>query len=80
MNDIVNGLIVNGVPMAPGTYGSTASGANNPGLVGVANPDDVFSGTGVLNVQNLAVVPEPGTLGLAGVAVGGMLIRRRRRR
>jgi autotransporter-associated beta strand protein len=77
VTDLINGLILNGVPMQPGTYGSTASGATNTGL---PNPDDFFSGPGVLNVQNLAVVPEPGTLGLAGIALGGMLVGRRRRR
>ena len=77
VSDNVNGLIINGVPMAIGTYGSTASGAANPGL---ANPNDIFSGTGMLNVTALAVVPEPGTLGLAGIAVGGLLAGRRRKR
>jgi hypothetical protein len=80
VNDTVNGQIVNGVPMAPGTYGSSASGAANPGLAGVANPDDVFSGPGMLTVTSLAVVPEPGTLGLAGALLGGAALRRRRRR
>jgi autotransporter-associated beta strand protein len=77
VNDTVSGLIVNGVPMAPGVYGSTASGAANPGL---ANPDDVFSGAGTLTVTSLAVVPEPGALGLAAVVLGGAFTGRRRRR
>lgn len=75
--DTINGLILNGVPVQPGTYGSSTSGAANTGL---ANPDDFFSGPGTLNVTNLAVVPEPGTLGLAGIAIGGLLAGRRRRR
>lgn len=75
--DTINGLILNGVPMQPGSYGSSASGAQNLGL---SNPDDFFSGPGQLDVRNLAVVPEPGTLGLAGIAIGGMLVGRRRRR
>ena len=75
--DTINGLILNGVPVQPGTYGSSTSGAANTGL---PNPDDFFSGPGTLNVTNLAVVPEPGTLGLAGIAIGGLLGGRRRRR
>jgi fibronectin-binding autotransporter adhesin len=77
VNDVVNMLFVNGVAMTPGTYGSTASGATNPGfaLSGVASPDEVFSGTGVLTVLT---IPEPGSVGLLG-AVAGLLAARRRR-
>lgn len=80
VNDTVNVLFVNGVAMNPGVYGSSASGAANPGLAaasGLTGPDDVFSGTGVLTVLS---IPEPGTAGLLGVAAAGLLARRRRAR
>jgi autotransporter-associated beta strand protein len=77
VNDVVNNLFVNGVAVTPGTYGSTASGAANAGLAatGVTNPDEVFSGAGVLTVLS---VPEPGSAGLIGAAAAGLLARRRR--
>jgi MYXO-CTERM domain-containing protein len=73
VNDTVNTLVINGITMAPGVYGSTTSGAANPGL---ANPNDIFSGTGQLTVT----APEPGTAGIAVVAGLGLLAQRRRRR
>jgi hypothetical protein len=73
VNDTLATLIINGTPLGPGTFGSSASGAANPGL---ANPDDIFGGTGILTVT----APEPGTLGVASIAFAGMLTRRRGRR
>lgn len=73
VNDTLASLVVNGNPLGPGTFGSTASGAANPGL---ANPDDIFGGTGILTVT----APEPGTLGIGGILVCGVLARRRGRR
>jgi hypothetical protein len=53
INETVGGLMVGGVEgvggtiLGPGTYGSSASGAPNPGL---ANPDEYFSGAGTVTV------------------------------
>jgi len=72
VNDLLSALTINGVSLLPGTYGSSVSGAANAGL---ANPDEVFSGQGILTV----LVPEPGSLALLGAAGAGLLGRRRRR-
>lgn len=47
--DVVDTLVLGGVAMAPGTYGSSASTAEH-------KDDTYFQGTGVLDVQNLAVI------------------------
>jgi autotransporter-associated beta strand protein len=48
--DVVDTLLIGNTPATPGTWGSTSSTA--------ANTDDTFfQGTGVLDVQNLAVAP-----------------------
>lgn len=73
-NETVAGLILDGVPQAPGTYGATGSGA-------AFVMDDWFvtsifnGGSGYTGV--LTVIPEPGTtlLGLVGFALA---LRRRR--
>lgn len=69
VNERVGGLVLGGVPQIPGTYGSTASGAQ-------FQLDEYFSGPGMITV-----VPEPGAavmlLGGLGVLAG---LRRSRRR
>lgn len=70
--DIIGGLTLNGVPFGPGTYGSIASGAANPGL---GNPNDFFAGGGTLTI-----VPEPGAACVIGVVLAGLCARRRRGR
>ena len=63
----VDSLSLGGTPYtAPGTYGTTASGADY-------QDDTFFSGTGTVEL-----VPEPATVGL--LAIGGAVLRRRRRR
>jgi autotransporter-associated beta strand protein len=48
INEIVGGLILGGTTFSTaGTYGSSTSGATNPGL---SNPDEFFSGSGVINL------------------------------
>lgn len=77
VNDSIAALVLNGVTFSsPGTtYGSTASGAQNTGLAAAGlNPDDFFSGAGVVTV------PEPASAGLVGMAAVGLLARRRRAR
>jgi hypothetical protein len=69
INETVAGLVLNGVPQAFGTYGSTASAATNQN-------DTFFSGTGIITV---APVPEPsGILLMCGVVAGGLGWLRRR--
>ena len=70
VNEVVGGLVLGGVSQAPGTYGSTASGAQ-------FQNDEFFSGTGTVTVIS---VPEPGTMALAGVAAVGLAGRFFRRR
>ena len=56
---------------APGTYGSSTSGAQ-------FQNDEFFTGSGLVTVPG---VPEPGTMALAGFAAVGLaqhLLRRRR--
>ncbi|MEP4078854.1 beta strand repeat-containing protein [Haloferula sp.] len=49
LNIKIKSLTVDGgSPLADGTYGSSTSGATNAGL---ANPDDYFSGDGILTVE-----------------------------
>jgi autotransporter-associated beta strand protein len=48
INDVLSLLTLAGTDFTSGTYGSTTSGATNTGL---ANPDDFFSGTGILTVS-----------------------------
>jgi fibronectin-binding autotransporter adhesin len=58
VNETVGGLVLGGVSQAPGTYGSSTSGAT-------FQNDEYFSGPGTINVVG---VPEPGTMALAGMA------------
>ncbi len=57
-NDTVGGLMVGGINgvggtvLSSGVYGSTASGAANPGL---ANPDEYFAGAGTITVAPVGV-------------------------
>lgn len=74
--DIVGGLIINGTTMQTGIWGAPGSGA--------AFTTPLLSGTGLLNVggmalEAIAAVPEPAALGLAALAVLGLLQSRRRR-
>ncbi len=73
VNDTVTAFFVNNVLLQPGVYGSSASLAANPGL---ANPNDIFSGTGQLTVT----APEPGSVTVLAAIGIGMLAGRRRRR
>jgi autotransporter-associated beta strand protein len=71
-NQTVGGLVLGGVPQAPGTYGSSTSGAT-------FQFNEYFSGNGIVTVTG---VPEPGTMALAGFAGAGLalkLIRRRKK-
>jgi autotransporter-associated beta strand protein len=49
LTEVVGGLMLGGVIYGPGTYGSSTSSAapTNPGL---ANPDEYFSGDGIIQV------------------------------
>ena len=58
INDTVAALILGGVAQAPGTYGSTSSGAT-------FQSDEFFAGTGIITV-----VPEPGTAAMLLCALG----------
>jgi MYXO-CTERM domain-containing protein len=77
--DTLATLTINGIPVGPGEYGASGTGAaNNADLVLLGiNPDDIFSGTGTLTTTS--AVPEPGALGALAVAALGMLRRRRAR-
>ncbi len=67
------------------TYGGNLSGAfagwANNGVYTIGGGDYIFSyGTGSNSAITLTAVPEPGTLGLLGLALGGFFFRRLRRR
>jgi autotransporter-associated beta strand protein len=65
INDTIGGLWLGGVQQfAPGTYGSTASGAT-------FQNNEYFAGTGVVTL-----LPEPSSLGLVGLALVGLICRR----
>jgi autotransporter-associated beta strand protein len=56
INDTIAGLILAGNTLGAGTFGSTSSAATNPGLAGLGlNPNDFFSGTGIVTVVPLGV-------------------------
>ena len=70
--------ILGGTGMFTGASGSaTATGTNSP----PPTPDDLspvfFSGSGQINAPHLAAVPEPSTLGIVGVAVAALWLRKR---
>ena len=70
VNETVGGLILGGVAQtAPGTYGSTASGA-------MFQSDEYFSGPGLITLAN---TPEPATLSLLGLGAIALCGRRRRK-
>jgi autotransporter-associated beta strand protein len=69
VNETVNLLWLNGVEQAPGTYGSTLSGAE-------FQNDEFFSGTGMVTV----LVPEPSSTAMLLPAFAAMLGTRRLRR
>jgi hypothetical protein len=67
------------------TYGGSLSGAfsgwTNNGVYTIGGGDYIFSyGTGSNSAITLTAVPEPGTLGLLGLALGGFFARRLRKR
>ncbi len=70
IDEVVGTLILNGVNEAPGTYGSSTSGAAN-------QFDEFFNGNGIITV-----VPEPSVYGMlamgAGLLMGANRFRRRR--
>jgi autotransporter-associated beta strand protein len=69
VNETVGGLVLGGVAQtAPGTYGSSASGAT------FVN-DEYFSGPGVITLA----IPEPAALSLLALAAGVRAGRRRRK-
>jgi fibronectin-binding autotransporter adhesin len=69
VNDVIGGLVLGGVTQtAPGTYGSTASGAT-------FQSDEFFSGPGVVT---LAAVPEPASPSLLALAAMTIFARRRK--
>jgi autotransporter-associated beta strand protein len=61
INDVIALLKLDGTDFTAGTYGSSTSGATNAGL---ANPDDYFSGMGILTV---AAAVQPGDYNGDGV-------------
>jgi autotransporter-associated beta strand protein len=58
INEIVAALILGGVGQAPGTYGSTSSGAT-------FQNNEYFAGTGIITV-----IPEPGAVAMLLMAAG----------
>ncbi len=85
INEVIASLVLAGNTLGAGQYGSTASGALNPGLTGLGlNPDEFFAGMGVLTVSGVAAgldagtVPEPSTALLLAVGLAGISLRRRR--
>jgi autotransporter-associated beta strand protein len=67
------------------TYGGSLSGAfsgwTDNAVYTIGGGDYVFSyGTGSNSAITLTAVPEPGTLGLLGLALGGFFVRRLRKR
>jgi autotransporter-associated beta strand protein len=70
VNETVAALFLGGIAQPAGTYGAVGSGAGT-------ESNEFFAGSGIVTVGS--AVPEPGTLGLAAVAIAGALSRRRRR-
>jgi autotransporter-associated beta strand protein len=64
--EVVGGLMLGGVIYGPGTYGASTSSAmpTNPGL---ANPDEFFSGDGIISVVAAGI---PGDYNANGVVDG----------
>lgn len=69
VNEVVGNLVLGGVAMPAGTYGSSSSLASN-------QLNEYFSGPGIVTVVS---TPEPGSVALLGLGAAGALARRRRR-
>ncbi len=85
INEVIASLVLAGNTLGAGQYGSTASGAPNPGLAGLGlSPDEFFAGMGRLTVSGVAAgldtgtVPEPSAALLLAMGLAGISLRRRR--
>jgi autotransporter-associated beta strand protein len=67
INEVVGGLMLGGVIYGPGTYGSSTS-SQTPANAGLANPDEYFSGDGIITVVPSGV---PGDYNNNGVVDAG---------
>jgi autotransporter-associated beta strand protein len=67
INEVINMLVLNGVPQSAGTYGSSASAAT-------FKLDNFFSGSGMIKVS----IPEPTSAALLLLGLAGLAARRRR--